>query len=199
MSAVIGPDSPQELYACVRVLGAVRFITDDGETVDLPSASQRRLLAALALAAGATVRPEYLSDLLDVSLGALRTTVSRLRSRLGESVIRTDSVGYAVTCAVDAATFTDLLLQRPERPDRLAALDEALALWDGNSLDEFRHELWAEAEAARLDELRCVAIEDRAELLISRGRAGEAVAALEAHVVAQPLRDRARGLLMQAL
>ena len=74
-------------------------------------------------------------------------------------------MGYAVTCAVDAATFTDLLLQSPERPDRLAALDEALALWDGNSLDEFRHELWAEAEAARLDELRCVAVEDRAELL----------------------------------
>src|SRR5205823_4550514 len=52
---------------------------------------------------------------------------------------------------------------------------------------------------ARLDELRCVAVEDRAELLIARARPGEAVAALEAHVAVHPLRDRARGMLIQAL
>jgi DNA-binding SARP family transcriptional activator/tetratricopeptide (TPR) repeat protein len=183
----------------VRLLGAVRFVTEDGETVDLPSASQRRLLAALALVAGATLRPEYLSDLLDVSSGALRTTVSRLRARLGEAVIRTDAVGYRITCAVDTTLFTDLLLEPAELPDRLVALDRALELWDGEALDEFRHEPWAEAEAARLDELRYVAVEDRAELLIGRARAGEAVASLEAHVAVHPLRDRARGLLIQAL
>ena len=53
----------------MRLLGAVRFVTGAGETVDLPSVSQRRLLAVLALASGATLRPEYLSDLLDVSAG----------------------------------------------------------------------------------------------------------------------------------
>jgi DNA-binding SARP family transcriptional activator len=185
--------------ACVRLLGAVRYVTPAGEKVELPSASQRRLLAVLALASGATLRPEYLSDLLDISSGALRTTVSRLRSRLGEETIRTDAVGYRVACGVDIATFTDLMVEYPEGPDRLDALEQALALWDGEALDEFRHEPWAEAEAARLDELRCVAVEDRAELLVERGRAGEAVAALEAHVAAHPLRDRARGLLMQAL
>jgi DNA-binding SARP family transcriptional activator len=183
----------------VRLLGAVRFVTDEGAIVELPSTSQRRLLALLALAAGATLRPEYLSDVLDVSSGALRTTVSRLRSRLGEATISTDAVGYRVTCEVDIAKFSDLLVESDDRPDRLAALDEALALWDGDALDEFRHEPWAEAEAARLDELRCVVIEDRAELLIGRGRAPEAVASLEAHVAAHPLRDRARGLLIQAL
>ena len=199
MSAVPGTDRPQVPLPSVRLLGAVRFVTEDGEAVDLPSASQRRLVAALALAAGATLRPEYLSDLLDVSAGALRTTVSRLRARLGEDVIRTDAVGYRITCAIDTTLFTELLLEPPQLPDRLAALDEALALWDGEALDEFRHEPWAEAEAARLDELRCVAVEDRAELLIRRERAGEAVASLEAHVAVHPLRDRARGLLIQAL
>jgi DNA-binding SARP family transcriptional activator len=192
-------DPTRRAAACVRILGAVRFVSDDGEAIDLPSASQRRLLAALALAAGATLRPEYLSDLLDVTPGALRTAVSRLRSRLGEQTICTDAVGYRVTCSVDATTFTDLLITSPKVPDRLAALDDALALWDGEALDEFRHETWADAEATRLDELRCVAIEDRAELLADRGRAGEAVAALEAHIAGHPLRDRARGLLIRAL
>jgi DNA-binding SARP family transcriptional activator len=199
MAAVGAQDRPQTPEAFVRLLGAVRFVTDTGETVDLPSASQRRLLAILALASGATLRPEYLSDQLDVSAGALRTTVSRLRSRLGDDVIRTDAVGYRVTCGVDTVIFTQLLLSDDEFPDRLVAVDQALALWDGEALDEFRHEPWAEAEASRLDELQCVAVEERAELLIGRGRAGEAVAALETHVAAHPLRDRAHGLQIQAL
>ena len=71
--------------------------------------------------------------------------------------------------------------------------------WHGDALDEFRHEPWAEAEATRLDELRAIGIEDRAEALIARSRAAEAVAALEAHVLSEPRRDRPRGLLMQAL
>ncbi len=185
--------------AHVRILGAVRFVTDRGELVDLPSAPQRRLLAALALASGTTQRSEHLSDSLDLTTGALRTTVSRLRAGIGEDVIRTDSAGYRITCAVDAVMFTDLLVERPDDPDRLAALDEALALWDGEALDEFRHEPWAAPEVARLDELRALAIEDRAQLLIARSRAGEAVASLEAHIAANPLRDRPRGLLMAAL
>ncbi len=81
----------------------------------------------------------------------------------------------------------------------MAALEEALSSWRGDALDEFRHEPWAEAEAARLDELRAIAVEDRAEVLIARGRSADAVVALEAHVLRDPRRDRPRGLLMQAL
>src|SRR5689334_12220728 len=40
--------------AFVRLLGAVQFVDEHGEVVDLPSATQRKLLAALALASGAT-------------------------------------------------------------------------------------------------------------------------------------------------
>jgi DNA-binding SARP family transcriptional activator/tetratricopeptide (TPR) repeat protein len=194
-----GPHSEPASAACVRLLGAVRFVSDAGETVDLPSAGQRRLVALLALAAGATLRPDSLSEQLELSPGGLRTAVSRLRTRLGESVIATDAVGYRLTCAVDAVRFTQLLLEDSGLADRLGAIDQALSLWDGDALDEFRHEPWAEAEAARLDELRCVAIEERAELLISRGRGGEAVAVLEAHIATNPWRDRPRGLHLQAL
>lgn len=183
----------------ICLLGAVGFVTEAGEVLELPSPAQRRLLAVLALATGATQRSEYLSDALDVSAGSLRTIVSRLRSRIGDEVIHTDTTGYRITCAVDATMFTDLLVERPDHIDRLAALEEALALWHGEALDEFRHEEWAAPEVARLDELRALAVENHAELLISRARAGEAVASLEALVAAKPLRDRPRGLLVQAL
>jgi DNA-binding SARP family transcriptional activator len=183
----------------VRLLGAVRFVTDAGVVLQLPSAAQRRLLAALALASGATQRTEYLSDSLELSAGSLRTTVSRLRAGIGDHAIHTDTAGYRITCAVDATMFTDLLVERPDHPDRLAALEEALALWHGEALDEFRHEAWAAPEVARLDELRALAVEDRAELLIARSRAGKAVPSLESLVAANPLRDRPRGLLIQAL
>ena len=109
--------------AHIRLLGAVRFVTDRGEVVDLPSAAQRRLLAALAVAGGTTQRTEHLSDTLELSTGSLRTTVSRLRSRIGDDLIQTDTTGYRVTCAVDATMFTDLLVERPDDPDRLAALE----------------------------------------------------------------------------
>ena len=101
-------------------------------------------------------------------------------------MIHTDTTGYRITCAVDTTMFTDLLVERPDHVDRLAAVEEALALWHGEALDEFRHEDWAAPEVARLDELRCLAIEDRAELLIARSRAAEAVASLEALVDRQP-------------
>ncbi len=72
--------------AHIRLLGAVRFVTDRGEVIDLPSAAQRRLLAALAVAGRTTQRIEHLSDTLELSTGSLRTTVSRLRSRIGDDL-----------------------------------------------------------------------------------------------------------------
>ena len=54
----------------VRVLGPVQVVTLRGEVIDLPSASQRRLLAALALHAPRPVRTEWLCNVLDVTPGA---------------------------------------------------------------------------------------------------------------------------------
>ncbi|MDQ2678168.1 MAG: AAA family ATPase, partial [Actinomycetota bacterium] len=183
----------------VQVLGAVRFVTDDGESITLPSASQRRLLALLALGAGTTLRSEHLCDLLEVSTGALRTTVSRVRRRLGEHVVVTDAVGYRIGCPVDSALFARAVIAPADQGDRLVDLEAALSLWHGDALDEFRHEPWAEAEATRLDELRCLATEERFECLLRRGRSGEVVAELESYLSTHPLRDRPWGLLMEAL
>ena len=182
----------------VRLLGPVQYVDSDGSVVELPSVSLRRLLGVLAVSGDQTLRAEYLVELLDLSRGALRTSLSRLRSRIGERAIHTEGAGYHLRCDVDSVRFTALLGDR-DHPDPLSRIEEALALWRGSAIEEFRHEAWAEADAARLDELRLVALEDRAELLIARGRSGEAVAALEAHVAANPMRDRPRGLLMEAL
>lgn len=185
--------------AHVRLLGPVQFVTAEGRLVDLPSATQRRLLAILALAAGAALRPDHLAEALGTSLGGLRTALSRLRARVGDETIRTGAVGYHITCPVDSAVVTGLISGASGQVDRLAALEAALSYWCGDALDEFRHEPWAEAEATRLDELRAIAVEDRAEALIARSRSADAVVALEAHVLREPRRDRPRGLLIQAL
>jgi predicted ATPase/DNA-binding SARP family transcriptional activator len=182
----------------ILLLGSIRAVLADGRVVEPPSASQRRLLALLAIEAGQTLRPDYLADILAISSGALRSTVSRLRRLIGPSTLITGPAGYQINAEVDAATFTGLVSQR-HATERLANLDEALGLWHGVALDEFRHESWAAAEAARLDALHAMAIEDRAELLIDARRCDEAIASLEPHIVAFPLRDRARALLMRGL
>lgn len=183
----------------VTVLGPVSCIGDDGRRADLSSVGQRRLLAALAATAGTTVRAELLGEMVDLRGSALRTAVSRLRARIGDDAIATDGSGYRLDVAVDAARFEALLGKPGAGADRLADLDVALGWWNGAAFDEFRHEWWAQAEATRLDELRVVAEEDRAELLIGLGRSGEAISSLGSLVAGHPYRDRLRGLLVQAL
>jgi len=63
----------------VRVLGPVQLVTALGTIVDLPSASQRRLMAVLALHGRRSVRASWLADVLGVSPGGLRNSISRLR------------------------------------------------------------------------------------------------------------------------
>ena len=67
------------------------------------------------------------------------------------------------------------------------------------ALAEFAGRPFARAEALRLDELRVAARERQAELLLAPGAGRDAVAALQAVVAEHPERERARGLLMQAL
>ena len=66
-------------------------------------------------------------------------------------------------------------------------------------IGEFADRPFALAAAARLDELRLVARERRAGLLLSVGLVDDAVAALQAIVAEHPGREHARGLFMQAL
>jgi len=182
----------------VRLLGPVQFLDAQGTDVPLRSVSMRRLLAVLAVSRAGPLRSELLVDLVGTTPSALRTSVSRLRSRIGEATIRSEPSGYRLDCQVDAELFTELI-EDAERKASLASIEQALGMWRGSAIEEFRHEAWAEAEAARLDEMRLVAVERRVGQLIRVARCGEAVATAEALVAAHPFRDRARGLLMEAL
>jgi len=182
----------------VRVLGPVQVVTSSGRVVDLPSVSQRRLLAVLALHTRTSVRAEWLADALDVSPGGLRTQVSRLRKVLGDGNLSTAATGYRLDVDVDADVFCREIADVSER-DPAVRLERALGRWAGAALEEFAGEEWAAGEAARLTELYASATEDLAAALIAASRWSDAVARLEAHVALYPLRDRPRGLLMDAL
>lgn len=194
-------ETPQRDIGCVRILGAVQAETNDGTFVDLPSASQRRLLAILALHAPRRLRAEWLAEVLDVSPAALRTTVSRVRAQLGTSVVETTATGYELLGEVDAARFCDAVAAAASAPDgkRVDALQRALGHWNGPALDEFASEPWAEGESARLTEIHAATVDDLAGALIEARRSAEAVALLDEHIARYPFRDASWGLLVRAL
>ena len=75
---------------------------------------------------------------------------------------------------VDAGRFERLLADasrigedRPRAAGEI--LDQALSLWRGPALVEFADEPFAAAEAARLDELRLVAMERRFDVDLAAG------------------------------
>ncbi|WP_308440804.1 AfsR/SARP family transcriptional regulator, partial [Sphaerimonospora thailandensis] len=85
-----------------------------------------------------------------------------------------------------------------DRQESLRAMDAALELWTGRALSGIPGP-FAEAERARLEELRLITVEDRADILLGLGRHQEALPALHDLVGEHPLRERARELLMLAL
>ena len=192
-----------------RVLGTLQ-VDRDGSALSLPSRRQRAVLAALLtranrpVPAGELVEAAWGERLPDHPKAALQTVLSRLRAALGVEVISTDISGYRLNVAgdsVDALRFEALRERASHAPDAAAAglLDAALALWRGPAYAEFADRDFASAEAARLNELRAVTIEDYADLALRSGRATDAIAHLETLQEGEPWRDRCIGLLMRAL
>jgi predicted ATPase/DNA-binding SARP family transcriptional activator len=193
------------------LLGPVQARVDD-RAVPITGARQRLVLAMLLMHANELVPASRLidelwgTDLPADPAGALRTQLSRLRRALGpagESLV-TDGGGYRLRLRrdqFDAASFEDAVAAAAEATGKeaLRILDEALGLWRGPALAEFADRPFAQPEAVRLDALRVVARERRAELVLSLGSAGDAIAALQQIVAEHPERERARGLLMRAL
>jgi predicted ATPase/DNA-binding SARP family transcriptional activator len=193
------------------LLGPVE-VRVDGSAVPLPGARQRLVLTMLLVDVNRVVPADRLIDeLWEAALpadprGALRTQVSRLRRALGPAGgdLATVEGGYRLTVRrsqLDVTRFEDMLAEADEASGKqaLRLLDEALALWRGPAVGEFAGRPFALATAARLNELRPVAAERRAELLLTAGLVEEAVATLQALVAEHPEREQARGLFMQAL
>jgi DNA-binding SARP family transcriptional activator len=184
------------------VLGPLRVIDSEGSEVRLGSAEQRRMLSLFVLHAGSVLAADLLSDRLDISRGALRTSVSRLRRIVGYQLLVTVAPGYQLRSRqVDSRSFEDLLAMVrtiDDRSTKRVVYELALALWRGEAYAEFAHERWALVESRRLEELRAGAVEDLAALLVAEGEWTEAIIRLESLIAEHPFRDRPRALLMRA-
>jgi predicted ATPase/DNA-binding SARP family transcriptional activator len=204
-----------EQMLTLGVLGPIRLWHCDGTLVRLGSSRQRRLLAALALHDNAPVGDDLLAELVwsdsqpvDAA-GALYTNVARLRRVLPDGVeIVTEPGAYRLVIdpeAVDAVRFgaqlaAAQLAAGKERADdeRLVLLEAGLGLWRGRPYEELDHPA-VTAAARRLTELRSSSEELRGELMLSCGRAQDAVADLEALIARERYREAPVALLMRAL
>ena len=182
----------------IRLFGSLEVVVD-GRRVPVAGQSERSLLAALACSAGRVVAVERLiDDLWGEELpanptNALQVRVSKLRRQLGGG-IRTEPAGYVLEVDPD-----DVDVLRFSRLVSSGRFEEALALYRGAPLAEFRDQEWARAQATRLEELYLAAVEEHIENRLREGGDVGLVSELEAFVAAHPLRERLRGQLMLAL
>jgi peptide/nickel transport system substrate-binding protein len=200
-----------------RLLGPFE-VALDGHAVDVGGLKQRALLAILSLHANQPVHRDVLIDqlwgehppagpdhALEVYIWRLRKT---LEAAAGHQCVLTRPSGYLLKAApeqVDLVRF-ERLVQDGQRS--LAArhasraaeqLREALALWRGQPLADFRDEPFAQAEITRLEKLRAEAVEDRIDADLDLGQHARVVGELEAVVAARPLHERPYEQLMVAL
>ena len=192
-----------------RILGPLEVV-DGGRLLPLGGPRQRTLLALLLTRANEAVSVDFLTDALwgdrpprDAG-NALQYHVSQLRKVLAAERIVTHGAGYTIEVGageLDLFRFEQLVKDAAEAPPHRAAelLREALNLWRGPALSDLRDEPFAVAEVHRLEELRLVALERRAEAEIALGRHAEVIPGLEALVHEHPLREPLRAALMRAL
>jgi DNA-binding SARP family transcriptional activator len=196
-----------------RLLGPLEAVVD-GAPVRLAAEKPRALLALLLLNRNRVVPTERLVDELwgeeppARATKALQVYVSQLRKALGPERLVTRPPGYELRVdegELDVARFESLVAAAREQLSagnaKAAAkgLREALELWRGPALREFRSEPFAEFAAARLEDQRLAAVEDRIQAELDSGEAARVVPELEELVAAEPLRERPRELLMLAL
>jgi YVTN family beta-propeller protein len=204
-----------------RILGPLEVLAN-GRPLALGGAKPRAVLAVLLLHVNETVSVDSLIDALwgesapNGAVQSVRVHISRLRKVLENgraegdppSVLVTTAGGYELRVGgdnLDLSRFEGLFAEgqralAEERPERAAELlSEALALWRGPALADLAFEPFAQAEAARLDELRVAALEDRIEADLALGRHAAVASELDPLIAAHPLRERLRRLQMLAL
>lgn len=161
--------------------------------------------------------PAAVSATLQGYVAKLRRAIEPARApRAPAEVLVTQQAGYALLLphgAVDAERFETVVTashQRVERTDTdpptagaleavLDDLTSALGLWRGLPYTELEHAPAAEAERARLEELRVTALESRAVAALALGRHAMVAGELEVLTATYPLRERLWALRALAL
>jgi DNA-binding SARP family transcriptional activator len=197
----------------VRILGPFQ-LEEGGRRITIGGVRQRSVLANLVLHANEVVPSEQLlvdlwgEDSPPSAANALQAAISRLRRALPPGRLITRDPGYALRVfpeELDVKRFEQLI---SEGRDALAAgavaeavrvLSQALSLWQGPALADFRYEPFAQAEIARLEELHLTCLEERIEADLALGSAGALIGQLRRLVSEHPVRERLGGQLMLAL
>ncbi|MGH9222745.1 MAG: BTAD domain-containing putative transcriptional regulator, partial [Acidimicrobiales bacterium] len=201
------------------VLGPIEVV-DGGQPVPLGGAKERTVLAVLAVAAGEVVSDSRLIDALwgddppRTANKTLQNYVLRLRKMLhqdgGSGCLRIETAppGYRLQVAPGALdshvvgplrTSARAAMERGDCERASALLAEALACWRGPSLAEFADQVFALAEAVRLDGIREAILEDQIEVSLALGRNDDCISEVEGLITRYPLRERLWGQLMVAL
>ena len=192
-----------------ELLGRLEVV-DDGRDAAPRRRKQRALLALLLLRAGEIVTVDEAVDALwgarppPTARNAVQGHVAMLRKLLGRDRIATHESGYTFRLEedeLDLHRFERLLSDVRGRPPQEQAdlLTEALGLFRGAPLQDFRYDDFARVEAARIDELRLRALELEIDAELALGRHDDVVPPLERLIVEEPLRERFRAQLMLAL
>ena len=197
----------------VLILGPFH-LEDGGRPITIGGIRQRAVLADLVLHANEVVPSEQLlvelwgEDSPPGAANALQAAISRLRRVLPAGRLITTAPGYIVRvfpAELDVAQFEQLIFEGRDALTAGAAaeavqlLDQAMTLWRGPPLADFRYEPFAQAEIARLEELQLACLEERNEANLALGLEGALTAELGRMVTDHPLRERLRGQLMLAL
>jgi predicted ATPase/DNA-binding SARP family transcriptional activator len=139
---------------------------------------------------------------------ALQVQVHRLRRLLGPERIETAPGGYRLHVEpgeLDADRFESALaiargeLAGGDAPKAARTLRQALELWRGAPYADVADRGFAGHEAARLEELRAVATEERIEADLALARHHDLIGELTALSAAEPQRERLYAQLMLAL
>ncbi|TDQ00469.1 AfsR/SARP family transcriptional regulator [Labedaea rhizosphaerae] len=200
----------------LRILGAVELLAGR-LPVKVGGPREHIVLAALALNVNRVTSIEHLIDAVwddqppSTARGQIQGCVSALRKLFSESdqpdAISTRSAGYVLNLGpedLDSEHFGQLVAQArveadAERSEEAAdTLRTALDLWRGPALDGVRSEL-VRRGAAKLEDARLSAIDERVRLDLELGRHREIIGELRALSAEYPLREQIYCFLALAL
>ena len=196
-----------------RILGSIEVVENGSGPIALGGPKQRAVLAHLLLRANHLVPTDVLIDEVwgeeppETVRNALQSYASHLRKALGAERVEGSRAGYllrAETSELDAARFQSLLrdarrLLPIDAKAAVGAFDHALDLWRGPAFGDLATEPSLRSEAARLDDLRLAALEERIDAQLTVGELGEVIGELESLTARHPLRERFWEQLMLAL
>ena len=199
------------------MLGNLEIVID-GHVLALGGRKERIAMALLVANPGRVVPATRHYDALwgeevpRTAAKSLQAHISRLRKALqaadGLLSIATVESGYVLTVAagvLDVEIVRDLAaaardaVRAGDHDAAVAAYDSALAIWRGPSFGDLSTRPFAVAEASRLEELRVVVVEERADAMLALGRHGILVGELEPMCEAYPFQERLWYLRMLAL